>query len=118
MTVLLGRTNAALCPVAALLAYMVQRGSLPGPFFKFADGRVLTRVRLVSALHVALQEAGIDDSRFSGHSFRIGAATTAVLQGVPDSLIKMMGRWESAAYQLYIRTPRETLCGVSHTLVH
>ena len=118
VTVLLGRTNAALCPVAALLAYMVQRGSLPGPFFQFADGRVLTRVRLVSALHVALQEAGIDDSRFSGHSFRIGAATTAALQGVPDSLIKTMGRWESAAYQLYIRTPRETLCGVSRTLVH
>ena len=85
--------------------------------FLFSDGRMLTRVQLVSALHSALQETGINDSWFSGHSFRIGAATTAVLQGVPDSLIKTVSRWESAAYQLYIRTPTETLCGESRTVV-
>ena len=115
--VYLGRTEADVCPVASILAYMVVRGPAPGPFFRFADGRYLTRARFVAAVRAALREASIDDSKYSGHSFRIGAATTAAQQGLPDSLIKTLGRWESAAYTIYIRTPRETLCGVSTLLL-
>lgn len=112
--VYLGRTDSELCPVAAVLAYMVMDQSSSGPFFKFGDGRYLSRARFVSELRAALRIAGIQDS---GHSFRIGAATTAAMNGVPDSLIKTMGRWESSAYTLYIRTPRETLCSVARALV-
>ena len=32
---------------------------------------------------------GIECSKYSGHSFRIGAATTAVAEGILDSLIQM-----------------------------
>ena len=103
--------------LSAVCHTQVSMGLGDSSVFLFSDGRMLTRVRLVSTLHSALQETGIDDSRFSGHSFRIGAATTAALQGVPDSLIKTVSRWESAAYQLFIRTPTETVCGVSRTLV-
>ena len=106
----------ATCPVAAILNYMVQRGSTGGPFFTFAEGRALTRDRFVTAVRTALTVAGFDCSLYAGHSFRIGAATTAARRGIQDSLIKTMGRWESAAYTVYIRTPRETLCAVSSTL--
>ncbi|XP_050409496.2 uncharacterized protein LOC126824338 [Patella vulgata] len=34
---------------------------------------------------------GIDSSQYSGHSFRIGAATSAARQGVPDHLIQSLG---------------------------
>lgn len=34
-----GVTKSQLCPLAALLAYMVQRGPQAGPFFLFKDGR-------------------------------------------------------------------------------
>ena len=117
MSVYLGRTDADLCPVAAVLHYMVHRGSSDGPFFQFSDGRPLTRERFVAGVRSALQAAGVPPVHYAGHSFRIGAATTAALCGVQDSLIKTLGRWQSAAYTLYIRTPRETLCAVSQSLV-
>jgi len=37
--------------------------------------------------------------------------------GVQDFLIKTLGRWESAAYTLYIRTPLKVFCGVATMMV-
>ena len=96
--IMLGRTNDELCPVAALLQWMVQRGNAPGPLFKFASGALLTRPRLVVRLHTVIQQVGSDPSGFSGHSFRSGAATTAAQLWVPDSQIKLLGRWKSNAF--------------------
>ena len=115
--VFLGRTQKVLCPVAAVLSYMKQRGPEAGPLFKFSDGRPLTRARFVAKVREALTQAGINCAPYSGHSFRIGAATTAAKQGVEETTIKMLGRWKSSAYQLYIRTPREQLAAVSGRLV-
>ena len=110
-----GKTDNLLCPVAAMLSYLVSRGTNPGPLFRFEDGRPLTRSRLVDQLRLALSEAGIavDEARYSGHSFRIGAATTAAARGLEDSLIKTLGRWESSAYHRYIHTPPDQLAAVS-----
>ena len=107
--VYLGRTNVDVCPVAAVLSYMVIRGPAPGPFFQFEDGKYLTRGYFVAAVRASLKQSSIDDSKYSGHSFRIGAATTAAHQSLPDSLIKTLGCWDSSAYTIYIRTPREAL---------
>ncbi len=111
-----GWTENDLCPVAAALDYMVRRGASGGSLFQFEDARYLTRERFVAAVREALRTSGVDPSRYAGHSFRIGAATTATQRGI-DSLIKALGRWESAAYTVYIRTPRKTLCEVARTLV-
>jgi hypothetical protein len=81
VSVFLGRTNGPLCPVAAILSYMVWRGHGAGPFFTFSDGRYLTRDRFVRAVRCALQRAGVDPTRYAGHSFRIGAAMTAAQRG-------------------------------------
>ena len=54
---------------------------------------------------------------FAGHSFRIGAATTAAQCGIQNALIKTLGRWESSAYTRYIRTAPEVLYKVSRTLL-
>ena len=109
----LGRTDSALCPVVAILAYVAIRPKIPGPFFMFRDGSPLTRDKLVTALRKALTEVGVDQSGFLGHSFRIGAATSPARAG---SLIKMLGRWESEAYQRYVCTPRVSLAAISSQL--
>ena len=111
-----GVTGNTLCPVTALLSYMASRGDSPSPLFHFEDGRHLTRKQLSLALRRALTYSGVDASCFSGHSFRIGAATTAAQKGVEDSVIRMVGRWESSAYLRYIRTPREHLAAISKTI--
>ena len=117
VTVYLGATGGDLCPVAALIGYMVLRGGHDGPMFLFENGNYLTRDRFVAQLRQALTTAGVDCKLYAGHSFRIGAATTASMNGLQDSLIKTLGRWESSAYTVYIRTPLSTLVSVSQKLV-
>ena len=63
-----------------------------------------------------LKRAGIDQTKYCGHSFRIGAATTAAAKGVEDCIIKILGRWESLAYLQYVKLPREQLSGYSSLL--
>ena len=71
------------------------RGVGPGTLLKFADGRPLTRNQFVAQVRDALVAAGINEGSYSGHSFRIGAATTAAAKGVEESVIKTLVRWES-----------------------
>lgn len=115
--VFLGRTDKDICPVAALTSYLLVRGKEPGPLFTFADGAPLSRSVLVSRVRGAISAAGLDPTPFSGHSFRIGAATTAASKGVEDSTIQTLGRWKSAAYLRYVRLSRENLAAVSKTLL-
>ena len=65
-----------------------------------------------------LEVLGLHSTHYAGHSFRIGAVTTAAERGLEDSLIKALGRWESTAYLVYIRTPRERLAIISKLLSH
>lgn len=96
---------------------MVEMGAGPGPFFRFQDGKLLTKMRFVTKIKEALTAVGIDCIAYSGHSFRSGAATTAEKQGILDAAIKMLGRWKSSAYQLYVQILREQLAAYSsHSL--
>lgn len=112
----LGRTGDTLCPVAAVLGYLAIRPASPGPLFVFHDGTPLTRECLVSRVREALADAGIDTTNYSGHSFRIGAASTAAQAGFSDSFIQTLGRWKSAAFTRYIRTPIDDLIPVAARL--
>lgn len=112
----MGRTFKKLCPVEALLAYLAVRGSKAGFLFHFADGRLLTKALFVTKVREALFRAGLKADNYAEHSFRIGAATTAAMNGIDDCSIKMLGRWKSSAYQTYIRTPREKLAAYSSVI--
>ena len=112
----LGRTNKDLCPLEAILPYLAMRGDQQGFLFQFKDGRLLTKDRFVSKVRELLHQSGVDPKKYAGHSFRIGAATTASRHGVSEATIKMLGRWESSAYLRYIKTPRGQLASISSKL--
>ena len=115
--VFIGRTGDELCPVTAVLSFIARRGPKPGSFFLLQDGSPLTKGYFVGQVQKALTRAGIQSSNYTGHSFRSGAATAAANAGVEDSVIQMLGRWNSPAFLTYIRTPRDQLAGWSQRLV-
>ena len=80
------------------------------------DGKPLTGMALVSWLKSTLQQIGVNPTQFSGHSFLIGAATTAAARGIGDATIQTLGRWKSDSYTRYIRIPRNELSTLSGTL--
>ena len=116
VNVFVGESGNELCPIRAMTEYLSQRGGQSGPLFCFRNGRYLTRSRFVDQVREALRQAGVDASKFAGHSFRRGAATTALEKGISDATIKMLGRWRSEAYTRYIRTPCSQLAAYTRML--
>lgn len=96
----LGNDN---CPVILLKQFLDIRPCKEGTLFCHFDGSDLTRYQFVSVLKKALSTINIDPDRFSSHSFRIGAATSLSMRGVPDDVIMKLGRWKSQAFRRYIR---------------
>jgi len=61
----------------------------------------------VKEVKEALKRQGMSGDGISGHSFRIGAATTAAENGATPEELKALGRWRSREYQGYVRTADE-----------
>ena len=111
-----GRTNTSICPVAAILAYIVSRGTNEGLFFWLSNGNPLTKHVFITRVHQALDALGLPQQLFAGHSFRVGAATAAAKAGIEDLIIQMLGRWNSAAFLCYIRTTKDQLAHYSQQI--
>lgn len=100
------QANAVVCPVQAVQAYQLSRGSRSGPFFQSVNGMPVSYSFFNAHLKNVIVFLGYSPTLYKSHSFRIGAATYAALQGYSDDEIKKMGRWNSNALQHYIRLPR------------
>ena len=108
--VYVGRTNQPLCPVSALLVYMVRRATGQGP---------------CSSSRMAGLSQGYVLSLRSGRLCRqLGLTRSPILGifsvlGLPPLLLgpppKKTGK--SSAYQLYIKTSRDHLASISRKLV-
>ena len=114
--VILGRTGQILCPVTALLTFIAVRGDSPGAFFLDSNACPVTKAWFVVQIRESLNRVGLPQHQYAGHSFRIGAATTAALAGIEDSTIQTLGRWHSAAFLQYIRMPGERLAALASVL--
>ncbi|XP_048578830.1 uncharacterized protein LOC125560693 isoform X2 [Nematostella vectensis] len=105
----IARSGCDLCAVSAMQEFVRICGYTTGPLFRFRSGKYLTRSLVSSILRDAARACGLPHSSLKGHSFRIGAASCAAAAGLPDWLIKVLGRWSSDCYQLYVRTPQNIL---------
>ena len=113
----LGRTDLDICPVTALLAYIETRGSGLGPLFMDSSQARITKLWFIGQFQDVLATAGLPQQEYAGHTFRIGAATTAASVGLEDFTIQLLGRWQSAAFLRYLRTPGTQLATLSASLV-
>ena len=110
--IVLGRTG----PVTAIIQYVSVYGSGQGLFFQLPQARVVTKAWFVDQLHSVLMSLGLPKELYAGHSFRIGAATTAAMAGMEDVTIQTLERWQSGAYLQYMRMPSEQLAHLSAVL--
>ena len=67
----------------------------------FQDGSYLTNKIVEDTLNHLLQ--GVAKGRFTSHSLRIGASTTAAANNIPPEDIRKAGRWKSDKYVGYVR---------------
>ena len=93
-----------------ILLFFLQQG-------RICDLSPLMTLLIVEAVQEALPAAGFDQSKYCGHSFRIGTATTTTARGMEDADIKILGRWRRLAYLDYIKIPREQLASYFSVLV-
>ena len=117
VTIYIGATDSTICPVKTILSYLAIRGSQIGLLFVTQKGKSLTSHMFSKALDSLLAELNLDKHHFNTHSFRIGAATSAMQAKIPDTYIQMMGHWQNDAYQQYIKTPPTELAKLSKKLV-
>ena len=83
--------------------------------FGYMEGEVykpLVHTEFVGWVKKLVKRCGIDNSGFSGHSFRRGAASYSFLCGLPETLIKELGAWRSQVYQVYLDMPLSQKLGV------
>lgn len=119
-TISLFRINGITCPITALLTFTAARDSVcnnpTSPFFLLPSGRPLTRKIFLDLLSRLCSAVELDPKKYSGHSFRIGAATTAAKKHIPDHMVRVLGRWSSDAYTSYVRTDKSSLNAAHQTL--
>ena len=112
----LGRMDNNLCPVKAILPYLLLHGNASGPLFMLKNGRILTRQIFSVTLDSLLEEIHFKKENFNTHSFRVGAATSAEAANMSDTYIQILGRWKSNACKLYIQTPPQEITNLSKVL--
>ena len=114
VTIQLHISNHTICPFSVIKKYLaVRRGRealfcLSDPFIK-EDGCALDRIVFITSLKHILYICGCNSNLDNGHSFRIGASTSAGYVNIQDHLIKTLGRWSSDSYCRYKRISKETI---------
>ena len=98
----------AVCPVQAMRHYLAQvQSTRPNQLFVYGSGFPLAKLDISREIRNLLPLCGVAcPEMYTSHSLRIGAATTAAIAGVPEHLIRHMGRWKSDAVLKYIRVAK------------
>ena len=113
LDIIIFATNKFVCPFRCMLRLIETRQSSGAhhldPLFIDQRGRPMSRSMFLDCLDIILRRAGYNSNQYSGHSFRIGAATSAAEANIEDHLIQSLGRWRSNCFTRYIHTPETTI---------
>jgi integrase len=98
------------CPVRSMQAWLEESGIIDGPLFRKINRHGQLHVARLSGSAVALivkrcvGAAGLDASKYSGHSLRSGFATAAAIAGASErAIMNQTGHQSSKMVRRYIR---------------
>jgi hypothetical protein len=103
----IGCSDHTTCSYCALLYYVKMRTSIrvsTNLLFVCANGLPLSHSSFVKHVRNMVSRLGLNPRNFSGHSFRIGSASTAGAQNFRDWEIQLLGGWRSEAFKRYVRS--------------
>jgi hypothetical protein len=107
------RTGKINCPFELLQNYrrFFDKDSIDenGPAFMDLEGHPYTFKAALKDVRFYLPFIGENGMHFGTHSFRIGLATEASIIELPDSAVKLLGRWDSNCFEIYMLTPPEKI---------
>lgn len=98
-----------ICPVHALCDWLEAAGIFQGPVFRSLNQKGRLGGRLASrgvahAVKMAAAAAGLDPTRYSGHSLRAGLATSAARAGKSErAIMNQTGHRSVTVLRMYIR---------------
>jgi site-specific recombinase XerD len=102
--------NPETCPVRSLQSWVEQAGISTGPLFRSISRYGQVQASRLSSIDVArvvkklAQRAGLDPSKYAGHSLRAGHATSAALAGASErSIMNQTGHRSVQMVRRYIR---------------
>jgi len=114
----------ATCPVHALREWLLAAKITSGAVFRGVDqkdrvsGSGLHRDSVGYIIKRAAERAGMNAENLAGHSLRSGGITTAVLNGVPESIVRLQSQHkpESKSFHRYVRLGERFLKNASSGL--
>ena len=111
------------CPFKLMLNYRLffenrpELGDLSKrPAFMNLDGTPYSYRQAREDTKHYVTQAGYDKRCGGTYCFRIGMASEAGKQSLPDWIIKLLGRWNSECYKVYIRTNPALLASMARKL--
>ena len=118
VAIYVGCSGTQICAVCSMHNYLalIRLDDHNSPLFRWENGLYLTRSSFVKRTKELVEMLGLDKNEYSGHSFRVGAATSGAAAGFSPQDLKILGRWSSDAYLGYIRTPIDKLFGFATRL--
>jgi site-specific recombinase XerD len=103
-------SNPETCPVRTVQAWLETAGIIEGPLFRSINRHGRMRASGLSAIDVArvvkklVERAGLDPSKYAGHSLRAGHATSAAASGASErSIMNQTGHRSVQMVRRYIR---------------
>jgi hypothetical protein len=108
VVIYIGCSHHVVCAYCLMLTFLERKSDVveTSPLFADAYIPVLRKSMFVNATRLVLSSLGLDPSKYSGHSFRAGSATSGADSGFNPWELKMLGRWSSECYNIYLRNPK------------